>query len=314
MPLHHLLILTRDPDQYRERIEAAALPDLAIVAASDVDDGVARGSHADVLLGDPSRVTAALPHLPRLVWTQLTWAGVEPMLDPALRRDYVLTNIRGVFGPLMSEYVFGYLLAIERKIVPRLEAQRAGRWDATLPGTLRGKTLGLVGVGSIGAHLAATGKHFGMRVHGYTRSSRDCRDVDLYFHGAEKAAFAAGLDYLVAVLPNTDDTRAIVDDEMLSALPARAVVVNVGRGRTVEEAALVAALTAGRLAGAVLDVFPEEPLPEASPFWATPNTWITSHTSAPSFPADIVDVFVENYRRFHRGDLLLHRVDFERGY
>ena len=103
MALHHLLILTKHPDDYRARIEAAALPDLAIVASADVADGLARGAHCDLLLGDPSRVKEALPHLSRLVWTQLTWAGVEPMLDPALRRDYVLTNIRGVFGPLMSE-------------------------------------------------------------------------------------------------------------------------------------------------------------------------------------------------------------------
>ena len=312
--MHHLLILTKHPDDYRARIEAAALPDLTIVAASDVADGLARGVHSDILLGDPARVKDALPHLPRLVWTQLTWAGVEPMLDPALRRDYVLTNIRGVFGPLMSEYVFGYLLMLERKILPRFEAQREGRWDTTLPGTLRGKTLGLVGVGSIGAHLAATGRHFGMRVHGYTRSSRDCRDVDRYFHGGDKAAFARDLDYLVATLPNTDQTRAIVDREMLAALPSRAVVVNVGRGRTVDEAALADALTAGRLAGAVLDVFAEEPLPAASPFWTTPHTYVTGHTSAPSFPADIVSVFVENYRRFHAGQPLHYRVDFERGY
>ncbi|MEZ5416027.1 MAG: D-2-hydroxyacid dehydrogenase [Vicinamibacterales bacterium] len=312
--MHHLLILTKHPDDYRARIEAAALPDLTIVAAADVAEGLARGVHSDILLGDPARVKEALPHLPRLVWTQLTWAGVEPMLDPALRRDYVLTNIRGVFGPLMSEYVFGYLLMLERKILPRLEAQREGRWDTALPGTLRGKTLGLVGVGSIGAHLAATGRHFGMRVHGYTRSSRDCRDVDRYFHGGDKAAFARDLDYLVATLPNTDQTRAIVDAAMLEALPPRAVVVNVGRGRTVDEAALAEALAAGRLGGAVLDVFAEEPLPASSPFWTTPNTYVTGHTSAPSFPADIVGVFVENYRRFHAGQPLQYRVDFERGY
>ncbi|MFN7976801.1 MAG: D-2-hydroxyacid dehydrogenase [Vicinamibacterales bacterium] len=312
--MHHLLILTRYPDEYRERIQAAALPDLAIVATFDVAEGLARAPHSDILLGDPTRVKEALPHLPRLVWTQLSWAGVEPMLDPSLRRDYVLTNIRGVFGPLMSEYVFGYLLTIERKILPRLEAQREGRWDATLPGTLAGKSIGLVGVGSIGAHLAATAKHFGMRVRGYTRRSRDCRHVDEYFHGADKAAFARGLDYLVAVLPNTEQTRAIVDAEMLAALPPHAVVVNAGRGRTVDEAALAEALTARRLGGAVLDVFSEEPLPASSPFWTTPNTWITSHTSAPSFPADIVGVFVENYRRFHGGQPLLYRVDFERGY
>ncbi|MEZ5291645.1 MAG: D-2-hydroxyacid dehydrogenase [Vicinamibacterales bacterium] len=312
--MHHLLILTKHPDEYRRLVEAASCPDLAIVASADVADGLARGAHSDILLGDPTRVREALPGLPRLVWTQLTWAGVEPLLDPALRRDYVLTNIRGVFGPLMSEYVFGYLLAIERKIVPRLESQREGRWDATLPGTLQGKTLGLVGVGSIGAHLAATARHFGMTVHGYTRSSRDCRHVDRYFHGPEKAAFARDLDYLVAVLPNTDDTRAIVDGEMLGALPPRAVVVNVGRGRTLDDGALVAALQDGRVAGAVLDVFAEEPLPASSPYWRTPNTFITSHTSAPSFPADIVGVFVDNYRRFHGGQPLRYRVDFERGY
>lgn len=312
--MHHLLVLTKRPDEYRALIEAAACPDLAIVASADVEDGLARGAHSDILLGDPTRVKAALPHLPRLVWTQLTWAGVEPMLDPALRRDYVLTNIRGVFGPLMSEYVFGYLLAHERKILARCEAQRAGRWDATLPGTLRGKTMGLVGVGSIGAHLAATAGHFGMRVHGYTRSSRDCAHVQRYFHGADKAAFAAGVDYLVAVLPNTQGTRHIVDAEMLGALPAHAVVVNAGRGDTLDETALIDGLSHGRLAGAVLDVFSEEPLPPQHPFWRTPNTLITCHTSAPSFPRDIVGVFVENYRRFHGGQALLHRVDFERGY
>jgi phosphoglycerate dehydrogenase-like enzyme len=312
--MHHLLILTKHPDEYRALIERAGCPDLTIVASADVADGIARGAHSDILLGDPTRVVQALPQLPRLVWTQLTWAGVEPLLDPTLRRDYALTNIRGIFGPLMSEYVFGYLLAIERKILLRFEAQREGRWEATLPGTLQGKTIGLVGVGSIGAHLASTAKHFGMRVHGYTRSSRDCADVDQYFHGADKQAFARELDCLVAVLPNTESTRAIVDAEMLGALPARAVVVNVGRGRTIDDAALVDALTAGRLAGAVLDVFAEEPLPASSPYWTTPNTFVTSHTSAPSFPKDIAGVFVENYRRFHAGQPLQYRVDFERGY
>lgn len=312
--MHHLLILTKHPEEYRTLVDTANCPDLTIVASADVADGLARGVHSDILLGDPTRVKAALPHLPRLVWTQLTWAGVEPMLDPSLRRDYVLTNIRGVFGPLMSEYVFGYLLAIERKLLLRVAAQRERRWEATLPGTLQGKTIGLVGVGSIGAHLAATAKHFGMRVVGYTRSSRDCRDVDRYFHGPEKTAFARDLDYLVAVLPNTADTTAIVDAAMIGALPARAVFVNVGRGRTVDDAALVGALTEGRLAGAVLDVFEEEPLPASSPYWTTPNTFVTSHTSAPSFPKDIVGVFVENYRRFHAGQPLRYRVDFERGY
>jgi phosphoglycerate dehydrogenase-like enzyme len=312
--VHTVLILTKHPDEYARLVHAAALPDLAVVAAADVGEGVARGGQAGILLGDPTRVVAALPRMHGLRWVQLTWAGVEPMLDPALRRDYVLTNIRGVFGPLMSEYVFGYLLAHERRILSRHESTQAGRWDATLPGTLQHKRIGLVGVGSIGAHLAATAKHFGMIVRGYTRASEDCRHVDHYFHGADKRAFAADLDYLVAVLPNTSGTRRVVDAEMLGALPAHAVVVNAGRGDTLDDAALVEALNAGRLAGAVLDVFSEEPLPADHVLWRTPNVHLTCHTSAPSFPADIVGVFVDNYRRFAAGQPLRHVVDFARGY
>ena len=312
--MHRALILTKYPDEYQRLIEAEQLPDLELFATSDVADGLARAGDSGIVLGDPARVVQALPHLTRLQWVQLSWAGVEPMLDPALRRDYVLTNIRGVFGPLMSEYVFGYLLAHERKIVSRLESQREGRWDTTLPGTLQGKTIGLVGVGSIGAHLAATAKHFGMQVRGFTRSSADCPHVDAYFHGDDKAAFASGLDYLVAVLPNTHGTRRIVDAAMLEALLPHAVIVNAGRGDTLDLDALVSALNRGRLAAAVLDVFPEEPLPLDHVLWRTPRVIITSHTAAPSFPADIVSVFADNYRRFAKGEELAHRVDFDRGY
>jgi phosphoglycerate dehydrogenase-like enzyme len=312
--MHRALILTKYPDEYQRLIEAERLPDLELFATSDVAEGLARAGDSGIVLGDPGRVVQALPHLTRLQWVQLSWAGVEPMLDPALRRDYVLTNIRGVFGPLMSEYVFGYLLAHERKIVPRLEAQREGRWDTTLPGTLQGKTIGLVGVGSIGAHLAATAKHFGMQVRGFTRSSAECRHVDAYFHGDDKAAFATGLDYLVAVLPNTVGTRRIVDAAMLDALLPHAVVVNAGRGDTLDLDALVGALERGRLAAAILDVFPEEPLPADHVLWRTAGVTITSHTAAPSFPADIVAVFANNYRRFARGEELAYRVEFEKGY
>lgn len=312
--MHTVLVLTKQPDEFAQLVAAAGLPDLAVVATDDVGEGVARAAHAAILFGDPARVREALPGMRDLRWVQLTWAGVEPLLDPALRRDYVLTNVRGVFGPLMSEYVFGYLLAHERRILERHEATRAARWDAALPGTLRRKRIGLVGVGSIGAHLASTAKHFGMAVRGYTRASADCPDVDRYFHGLDKAAFASGLDYLVAVLPNTGGTRRIVDAEMLGALPPHAVVVNAGRGDTLDQAALVDALAGGRLAGAVLDVFPEEPLPAGHVLWRTPRVHITCHTAAPSFPADIAGIFADNYRRFVTGQPLKYVVDFERGY
>jgi phosphoglycerate dehydrogenase-like enzyme len=251
-----------------------------------------------------------ISEMPRLRWVQSTWAGVEPLLDPALRRDYILTNARGVFGGLMSEYVFGYLLAHERLMFRRYASQQGGRWDNARPGTLRGKRLGLLGVGTIGAALAATAKHFGMRVNGYTRASEGCVNVDAYFHGDDLKSFAVDLDYVVTVMPNTPATRHLVNATFLGHLPARAVLVNPGRGTTVDEAALVEALRAGRLASAVLDVFEQEPLPPDHFWWRTRNVIITCHTAALSFPPDIVPLFVENYRRLLRNEPLRYQVDF----
>jgi phosphoglycerate dehydrogenase-like enzyme len=310
--VHTLLILSRHADAYRELVEAA-LPDLRMTSAATMSAVKSAATEADVVLGEPSLVREVLPRLPNLQWVQATWAGVEPLLDPALRRDYTLTNARGVFGPLMSEYVFGYLLAYERKILEKRVSQLAGKWDPAHPGTLRGKRIGLLGVGSIGAALARTAKHFDMHVKGYTRGSCDCPDVDEYFHG-DRAAFAADLDYLVSIVPNTAATVRLVDATLLAALPPRAVFVNPGRGSVVDEAALADALQSGRLAGAVLDVFQQEPLPPDHVFWRTPNVLITSHTAAISFPKDIAPVFIDNYRRLVAGEPLKYRVDFEAGY
>jgi phosphoglycerate dehydrogenase-like enzyme len=315
--MHKLLILSRFARDYRELLDAARLPDLAITSTDDVSAVAANAASFDLAFGEPSLLRQVMPSLGAVRWIQSTWAGVEPLLDPALRRDYTLTNARGVFGPQMSEYVFAYLLARERKIFEKRTAQQEGRWDPEPPSRLRGKQLGLLGVGTIGADLARTAKHFGMRVKGYTRVSEDSGDVDQYFHGPladVAAAFAADLDYLVCVMPDTTATRRIVDDRLLRALPPRAVFVNPGRGGVVDEPALAAALQDGRLAGAVLDVFAEEPLPPDHVFWRLPNVLITSHTAALSAPADIAPIFIDNYRRLLRGEALRYRVDFERGY
>lgn len=299
-----LLLLSQDPDQYLTLLRAA-LPELEIVTIPSADCNLA--------FGDPGLLKDVIAGLPNLRWLQSTWAGVEPLLNPTLPRNYTLTNARGVFGALMSEYIFGYLLLYERNILQHIEAQRQNRWNNLLTGSLRGKTIGLMGVGSIGAHVAGTAKHFGMTVRGYTRASEDCLDVDAYFHDG-LPTFSAGLDYLVNILPNTRETRLLIDTAVLASLPAHALFINVGRGSAVDEAALAAALTEGRLRGAVLDVFQQEPLPPEHIFWRTPNLLITSHTAAPSFPADIAALFIENYRRFVSGEPLKYRVDFDRGY
>jgi len=312
--MHTLLILSRHARDYHRLVNAAQLPDLDVTSTADPADAAARAAAFDLAFGEPALLRQVLPAMTALRWAQATWAGVEPLLDPSLRRDYILTNARGVFGGLMSEYVFAYLLAHERRIFEKHASQRDGRWDATHPGTLRGKQVGLLGVGTIGAALARTAKHFGMRVKGYTRESEGCPDVDAYYHANRLAAFAADLDYLVSVMPATAGTRHIIDAGFLRALPPRALFINPGRGGVVDEPALAAALQEGRLAGAVLDVFQQEPLPRDHVFWRTPNLLITSHTAALSVPEDIAPVFIDNYRRLLCGQPLQHRVDFERGY
>ena len=218
---HKLLILAQDETKYRALIEEARLVNLEL-ATQPAED-------VDIVLGEPSRIKAALASLPALSWVQSIWAGIEPLVGPAARRDYILTNARGVFGGLMSEYVIGYLLAHERKILKRLEDQKNKSWDESDTGTLRGKTIGLLGVGSIGAEVARAAKFFGMNVRGYTRGSETSKHVDKYFHGYDLLKFADGLDYLVNILPNTMDTRKVINSDLLNALPAHALVINVGR-------------------------------------------------------------------------------------
>jgi len=312
--VHRLLILSRRAREYHDLVAAANLPDLAVTSTTDPADAAARAADFDLAFGEPSLLCHIVPAMTSLRWLQATWAGVEPLLDPSLRRDYILTNARGVFGGLMSEYVFAYVLAHERRLLEKYRSQLEHRWDATPPGTLRGKTMGLLGVGTIGAALARTAKHFGMRVKGYTRRSEASRDVDVYYHGGQLAAFAAGLDYLVSVMPATASTRGVVGVDFLRELPPRAVFINPGRGGVVDERALADALQEGRLAGAVLDVFQHEPLPADHVFWRTPNLLITSHTAALSVPEDIAPVFIDNYRRLVRGEPLKHGVDFEQEY
>lgn len=312
--IHRLLILSKDSTVYKRLIEQAGLPNLSILEENDPTKAIAFGSECDLLFGEPSLLSQVVNQLPNLHWCQSSWAGVEPLLVPGLRKDYILTNARNVYGSMMSEYVFGYLLLIERQIIQRWQSQLNQIWEDKPTGSLKGKVIGLLGVGTIGSHLAATAHHFGMQVLGYTRMSEACQNVDQYFHGDEILNFSRKLDYLVCSLPDTPATKEIVDEKILSSLGSRAWLINIGRGSTLDEMALVKALKCGTIAGAVLDVFNEEPLPKDHPLWYTPNTFITSHTAAKNYLPDIAGLFIENYKLFINGRALQHQVRFENFY
>ena len=308
-----VLILSPDAEEYLPLLRALTESGARVQAAVSARQAREVYAGETVVLGQPDLVAASLEGMPQLRWVQSTWAGVAPLLGPQ-RRDFLLTGIRGVFGPQMAEYVFGQLLAIELKLESRRERQRRREWWPAGSGVLQGRRLGIMGTGSIGRHIAVTGKAFGLRVTGYSRGGAPVDGFERVFAPGELAEFLAGPDYLVCVLPDTPETRRLLNEDRLRALSPDCVLVNVGRGSLIDEGALAAALRRGDLRGAVLDVFRDEPLPADSRLWDAPGLVLTAHVAAQSRPADIARSFLANYNRYLAGEPLHDLIDFQRGY
>ncbi len=314
MDKNRLLILSRDPTRYAELIERFDFADLELVAFDSVEESKKYVENCNIILGAPQLIALILVAANKLQWVQSIFAGVEDLLSSPQRTDYVLTGVKGVFGPLMSEYVFVYILTLERHVFEVYENQKERVWGKIPYESLQGKLLGICGLGSIGLHIAQTAKHFGMKVWGYKRSYEEVPGIDRIFTQLDFKEFLSNPDYIVITLPSTPDTLHLMDYETIKAMKSSAVLINVGRGSVISESALVRALEEKLIRGAVLDVFEEEPLPEGSRLWALPNVMITPHNSGFSFPEDIVRIFAENYRRFVDKKTLKYRVDFTRGY
>jgi len=293
--------------------EVGRRADISVEPCRSASAAIEKYAGQSILFGNPDMVAEILPDLPGVDWVQSTWAGITPLaaLD---RRDYVLTGVKHVFGPQMAEYVLGYLLAHELNVVERARQQSAGNWFDRASGVLQGKRLGIMGTGSIGAHIARTARAFGLAVCGLSRSGAQSPDFDDVQPVEELDSFLESLDYLVSVLPATTATTGLLDSAALAKLPAHAFFINVGRGNVVVDKALIDALRNGQLAGAALDVFDEEPVPAASRLWKTPNLTITAHIAAMSHPALIVPIFIENYRRYCNNEPLRYVIDLDTGY
>lgn len=265
------------------------------------------------VLAEPALAVKLLDVLPHLQWLQSTWAGVERLLAHP-RRDYQLTNIRGVFAPLMTEYVLCHLLAHERRLFELCAAQEQAVWLGEDCGQIAGKTMCIVGAGSIGAQMAQRLSGLGLHCIGIANQVRDIAGFSQVHTLRELAALVPECDYVVNLLPNTAATQNVFDKEVFAACKPSALFINVGRGQAVVDADLIAALDQQQLAYAVLDVFRQEPLPYAHPFWRHPKIRLTFHTAAPSFPAPIFSVFMENLKRWQQGLPLRYSVNFALGY
>jgi glyoxylate/hydroxypyruvate reductase len=254
---------------------------------------------------------------PRLRWIQSLTAGVEQWLaSPDLPPNVVLTCARGTHRLQMPENILGALFLITKQLAGIVLDQRERRWRRRVNETLAGKTLGILGLGAIGTELARKAAALEMRVIGTRRSAGTVPHVDRVYGADGTNAVLAAADFVVLLLPSTAETRGLLDGAALDAMKPTAWLLNFGRGDLVVEADLVKAVASRRIAGAVLDVFPAEPLPADSPLWTTDGIVIFPHVGGlhPERDTLVAELFGDNVRRFVAGEPLREVVDRARGY
>ena len=300
----------------RHETGAAALraPESGPTVGDDASAAAEAMSSAEVLLAWKVPPGALAP-MPALRWVQVTGAGVDHFLESSeLAAAVTVTRSLGRFGVQVSEYVVGYLLHHLIGIGAYRDQQRRHHWTPGERPLLADRTVGIVGLGSLGLPTARALAALGARVLGVRRSGLALEGVDEVFAAANWRDMLPACDALVITAPKTADTVGMIDREALAALPPGAVLINVARGELVDEDALLEALDSGHLGAAVLDVFATEPLPEDHPLWNQPRALITPHIAAPSEVEVIADEFAENYRRYVAGRELINVVDRARGY
>jgi phosphoglycerate dehydrogenase-like enzyme len=285
-----------------------------------------------------ARVTPSLEQAPNLRWIQFHYTGVDHVRDAAILRkpDLVVTTMSGASASQMGEYIMMMLLALGHRLPDLLDYQRRAswpkdRWERFSPQELRNSTVGIVGYGSIGRQAARLLFHFGATVLAAKRDLRHPEDQGYFVDGQGDPggdyvhrlypiealrSMARECDFLVVAVPLTPQTRGMIDGEVLEAMKPTAYLVDISRGGIVEHAALVQALREHKLAGAALDVFPEEPLPADSPLWKLSNVIITPHISGITGQYDerAMQLFAENLHRYLSGETLLNRYQPELGY
>jgi len=241
---------------------------------------------------------------PRLKWIQSLATGVDHFLRcPSLTSDVLITSGRGIHGPPMREQVVYMMMGVSRDVVRLVGDQKAHFWERRLWSTLHGKTAAIVGVGVVGIAIAEILKAFGMCTVGVSRTPRLVAGFDTMMPTARLADAAREADYLINVLPASDDNLEIFDAKIFAAMKPSAYYISAGRGQTVDEAALLAVLRERRIAGAALEVFHTEPLPPDSPFWDLPNVFITPHIGGyvVEYEEFVMPLVIENMRLFLGG-------------
>lgn len=257
---------------------------------------------------------------PRVQWVHSLSAGLESILFPALAESTVpMTNGRGVFKESLGEFALAGILHFAKDLRRMVRNQEAGRWEQFDVEMVHGKTLGVIGYGEIGRAAAVRAHAMGMKIHVIRRRpqlSDEDPIVEKSFAIADRAEMMAGCDYLLLAAPLTPETRGLVGEKELSVMKPSSVIINLGRGPVVDEAALVKALTDGTIRGAVLDVFDKEPLPDGHPFYGLTNVLLSPHCAdhTSTWTDEAMQFWLENLRRYQHGEPLMNLVDKKSGY
>ncbi len=276
---------------------------------------------ADVLLGwnfKAGGLKNVWDQAQHLKWIHWSGAGVDAVLFDELRdSDITLTNVRGAFDRPMAEWTLGHVIGFAKGTYDTFRRQGERRWEHRETEMIQGKSVLIVGVGSIGRECARVLGAMDMIISGVGRTARK-GDPDFgEIHAVTTlSAHLPEADYVILITPLTEDTRGLFGADEFAAMKKTARFINIGRGPLVDEAALVAALENGEIAGAALDVFVTEPLPEDSPFWDAPNCIVSPHMSGDfvGFESTMTDMFIRNLARYERGEELVNVVDKAAGF
>jgi phosphoglycerate dehydrogenase-like enzyme len=261
----------------------------------------------------------ALQRLPQVKWIHSRYAGLDELLFPELvGHKAILTNGRGTFSQSLGEFVIAAILYFAKDFPRMLRNQAAGRWEQFDVEEISKQTLGIVAYGDIGRAIARRAQAMGMRVLAHKRHVTQSSDsvIDHYFKPEELHEMLAQCDYVAVAAPLTSETHHMISDREFATMKSSAVVINVGRGPVIDEAALIRALREKRIRGAGLDVFEKEPLPDNHPFYGMENVLLSPHTAdhTADWKDDAMKFFLEQYERFLKGEPLKNIVNKRLGY
>jgi phosphoglycerate dehydrogenase-like enzyme len=308
-----VLIAEQDHPLYAQLLNDVA-PDLEVLTSGDSAELSRLAADCPVWLGQPDLLATLLRQGHQPQWLQSTWAGITPLLAEGLPRDYRLTRAVGIYGQVMAEFVLTYMLGHEREVLARLVSQVERKWDSRTGQSLSGRKALIVGTGDIGQSVAEFLVPFGVKLYGIASSEREQAPF-IEVAGLDQLGRLVGeVDYVINLLPNTPNTHDLYDAALFKQFKPTGLFINVGRGVAVVDADLVEALKEGHLAGAVIDVCRQEPLPQRHPFWTAWGLLLTGHSSAPTSPPMMVELFLENLRAYKANEALRGTVDFDRGY